>query len=264
MRRLVPSARRVPILMYHGVADDRKETSHPYFRTVTTVDVFRKQVRYLHENGYSSVKASEVPEILNGFRDVRKPVAITFDDGLRDFYSNAFPILAEYGFTATMYLPTGHIGDTAREFKGAPCMTWSEICELHRAGIEFGSHTVSHPQLADLTPERVRGEVVASRSTIEDKLGTSVESFSYPFAFPETNRAFTRELQGMLQEAGYQNGVSTMIGTAEPGGERFFMKRLPVNSCDDTRLFEAKLAGAYDWLHAFQYASKLVAHIASR
>ena len=80
----------------------------------------------------------------------RKPVAITFDDGFQDFYTEAFPVLAQYGFSATMYLPTAFVGNPRRSFKSHPCMTWSEVREAYRAGIEFGSHTVSHPKLVEL------------------------------------------------------------------------------------------------------------------
>ncbi|MDQ2844695.1 MAG: polysaccharide deacetylase family protein, partial [Acidobacteriota bacterium] len=63
-------------------------------------------------------------------------------------------------------------------------------------------------------------------------------------------------LRASLERAGYEHGVSTILGTADASGDRFFLRRLPVNSCDDTRLFRAKLEGGYDWLHGLQYAAK--------
>ncbi len=75
-------------------------------------------------------------------------MVITFDDGFADFYTNAFPLLNRYGFSATVYLPTAYIGKSAREFKGVECLTWDQVRALDRAGVEFGSHTVSHPQLS--------------------------------------------------------------------------------------------------------------------
>jgi peptidoglycan/xylan/chitin deacetylase (PgdA/CDA1 family) len=185
-------------------------------------------------------------------------MVITFDDGFQDFYASAFPILSRYGFSATMFLPTAYIGVTSRSFNGRECLTWGQVRELERAGIEFGSHTVTHPQLKTLDSAAVAYEVRTSKAMIEQELGCAVKSFAYPYAFPEADRPFTKRLRGMIDEAGYENGVSTILGTADRAGDKLFMKRLPMNSCDDARLFRAKLEGAYDWLHTIQYASKLV------
>jgi peptidoglycan/xylan/chitin deacetylase (PgdA/CDA1 family) len=155
-------------------------------------------------------------------------------------------------------LPTAYIGDTASKFKGIECLTWSQIRELHKVGVHFGSHTVTHPQLRSMKTEDVRTEVRASKATIEDKLSAPVKSFAYPFAFPETDRVFRQRLRAILVEAGYEFGVSTILGTADRTDDRFFMKRLPMNSSDDLRFFGAKLEGAYDWLHTLQYVRKLV------
>ncbi len=258
LRRLFGGGRGVPVLMYHSISDAPEHKAHPYYQTVTTPAAFARQMAWLHRNGYSTMDSSEVANAAATAGRERR-VAITFDDGFRDFYQYAYPILSEYDFKATMYLPTAYIGETAGTFKEQECLTWNEIRELHRNRIEFGSHTVTHPQLASLGPDAVRYEVDASKKMIEDRLGYPVRSFAYPYAFPEADRTFTARLRGFLQEAGYDNGVCTTIGTVQRTGDRFFMKRLPVNSCDNDSLFEAKLAGSYDWLHSVQYISKRLA-----
>jgi peptidoglycan/xylan/chitin deacetylase (PgdA/CDA1 family) len=255
LRKLFGGGRGVPVLMYHGISDAPERRAHPYYQTVTTPAAFARQMAWLHRNGFSTVDSSEIANAATTAGRERR-VAITFDDGFRDFYQHAYPVLRRYGFKATMYLPTAYIGVT---FKEQECLTWNEVRELHRGGIEFGSHTVTHPQLASLGADAVRYEVDASKKMIEDRLGCPVKSFAYPYAFPEADRAFTGRLRGFLQESGYDNGVCTTIGTVRPTSDRFFMKRLPVNSCDNDCLFEAKLAGSYDWLHSVQYVSKLLA-----
>jgi peptidoglycan/xylan/chitin deacetylase (PgdA/CDA1 family) len=258
LRRLTrSSASCVPILMYHSVSN-RQDHQHPYYQTATRPEVFARQMKFLRAEGFSALALRDVAKALEHPTPGVRPVAITFDDGYRDFYSNAFPVLQENGFTASMYLPTAYIGDSSRRFQDAACLTWSEVRELHRAGIEFGSHTVTHPQLRSEKLDSVRREVRDSKGTIEQTLGGAVTSFAYPYAFPETDTGFRKDLRDILEESGYENGVCTTIGRATASGDRYFMKRLPVNSCDDPRLFRAKLEGAYDWLHTFQYASKLL------
>jgi peptidoglycan/xylan/chitin deacetylase (PgdA/CDA1 family) len=251
-----PKGRRVPILMYHSISN-RPEQGRPYYRTVTSPEVFAQHMRHLHEHGYSVVSLSDALGYLDGSKTLpSQPVVITFDDGYADFYTEAFPVLSRYGFTATVYLPTAFIGQSPKSFKGIGCLTWSRVRELHAAGIEFGSHTVTHPQLTALPMAAVQQEIRSSKEEIESRIGTGLESFSYPYAFPEPNRNFRQRLRGLLMEAGYKNGVSTILGTADSSCDRLFLARLPVNAEDDAMLFKAKLFGAYAWLHAAQVVVK--------
>ena len=248
----------VPILMYHSVADDPQTGVHPYFRTTVSPQVFAEQMAYLRREGYVTRSPSELAEHLgNGLAwGSGKQVVITFDDGFLDFYQHAAPILTQYGFTATVYLPTSFIGEAHLRFKNQECLTWGEVQELQREGFHFGSHTVTHPQLHTLDWLAIEHEVGASKDAIEQKLGRAVKSFAYPFAFPETDAEFKRRLRQTLNQAGYSHGVCTSIGRAKKGSDVFFLKRLPVNGNDDPQLFAAKLSGAYDWLAWPQYGAK--------
>ena len=239
---------RIPILMYHSIQATDRTGSFPYYETTTSPLKFAEHMAHLGRNGYRTISLGELQERLRTAQPCEHCVAITFDDGFRDFYLHAYPILNRYGFTATVFLPTAFIGTTRQEFDGTPCMTWSEVRELNATGISFGSHTVTHPRLRDLPRVKIEDELRRSRETIEENLGTKVDSFAYPFAFPETDMEFRALLTQVLETTGYANGVCTTIGRAEALRSRLFMKRLPVNSCDDQRLFQAKLEGVYDWV----------------
>lgn len=247
----------IPILMYHSISDEAETGVHPYYRTSTSPQQFASQMKYLHESGY---RTASLPEVVSELREqgavAEKHVVITFDDGYRDFHDNAFPILDQYHFGATVFLPTAYIGTVRTQFKAKDCLTWSEIRELKKHGMSFGSHTVTHPQLSRLDAGAVINEIATSKQTIQDNLGESVDSFAYPFAFPESNKPFIQMLRTTLIEAGYRQGVSTRIGTARRQEDHYFLRRLPMNSFDDIALFRAKLQGSYDWLHKVQYASK--------
>jgi len=248
---------RVPILMYHGIGS-KTGTRHPYFETSTTPELFARHMEYLNENGYVTVELNEVVESVMMDRNGRKRIAITFDDGFRDFYTSAFPILRQYGMKATVFIVSGWTRDERVVHEGREYLNWTEVREMSASGVRIGSHTVNHPELHSLIPSAVEYELRESKEEIEDKLGQSIDSFSYPYAFPEQDAAFVARLKNFLQVHGYQNGVTTVLGTASQNHDWFFLPRLPINSYDDLRFFRAKLEGGYDWLHGPQRFVKMV------
>ena len=245
--------------MYHSISETTQD-AHPYFLTETSPVIFAEQMKYLRDNGYSAISLDEVVALLGSKSpaETKKYVVITFDDGYRDFYTEAFPILQKYELNATVFLPTEYVRERAQSFKTKDCMTWQEVRELRKAGVVFGSHTVSHPQLHSVSRAQVADELRRSKETIESELGERITGFSYPYAFPEDDREFTKRLQTQLEECGYEAGVTTVLGSVQKLEDRFTMKRLPANSCDDPALFQAKLEGDYDWLRRAQYMRKLL------
>jgi len=242
------------ILMYHSVSNDSEKNVKPYYQLATTPQRFADQMRWLSECGYRGVSLEEALCFPETERQNRPVVAITFDDGFRDFHLNAWPVLKCHQFTATMYLPTAFIAAQRVSFKNRECLTWDEVRELRGEGIRFGSHTVSHPKLHTMDWRQIEREIAVSKQQIEHQLEEAVTSFAYPYAFPQEDRIFTQRLGRLLQEHGYRSCVTTAIGRAEASTDEFFLKRLPINSCDDRALFEAKLKGCYDWLGMAQCA----------
>ena len=248
---------QVPILMYHSISDGVKNAVHQYYQTDTSPQVFAAHMKFLDENKYSVISLQDASKIFNGGNSAHiKPVIITFDDGFADFHSEALPILSQYEFCATVFLPTKFVSDNRTQFKGKYCLTWREVLECQSEGVRFGSHTVTHQQLASLTKRQVVFELKRSKEIIEDKTGETVESLSYPYAFPFGKGDFTGFLYSVVKNSGYRNGVTSIIGTTTKRDNPYFMKRLPVNSHDDLRLFRAKLERGYNWLHSIQYLKK--------
>jgi peptidoglycan/xylan/chitin deacetylase (PgdA/CDA1 family) len=255
----------VPMLMYHSISGEDESGLRAYFRTCTSPDVFAEQMACLHSRGFQTCSpAQTVSQLQSGISAMPKPVAITFDDGYADFYRHAFPVLSRYNFSATVFLPTAYIGDTALQFKNRDCLTWDEVRELSKYGVRFGSHTVTHPRLRDLSPRVINEEIVCSKQAIEQKIGCAVDSFAYPYAFPQEDTEFKMLVRELLYSAGYTTGVCTALGRASRNSDRLFLERLPVNSADDAALFEAKLLGAYDWIATPQRLVKIAKSQAAR
>lgn len=261
----VGDAAVVAVLMYHGVSRELDSHRRPYFRTVTSPETFKSHLRILQSDAFVVVTLSKALEILGDSRQVipnRIPVVITFDDGLQNFYTDAFPLLEEAGFKATVFLTSGCIDGLFPT--GEPCLTSAQIQELSRYGIEFGSHTVTHVRLVEQTAKRLERELADSRARIEAIVGQEADLFSFPFRFPAENRNFVDYLGQRLSANGYRAGVTTIVGRATTKANSMFLPRLPINDCDDDAFFRAKLLGGYDWFVSVQRAYKTCRSILAR
>jgi len=254
--------------MYHSISEKLDANLSPYFRTVTSPTVFEAQMVFLKQAGYRtlslsaavarledlSISSSSNSAVRRCGRDEARYVAITFDDGFRDFYTTAFPILRRHDFDATVFVSTAYIG---KAFKtGRQCLSPEEIEHLATLSVAFGSHTVTHPKLRSMSRAQITRELSDSKERISKITGRDVTLFSYPYAFPEHDRRFATELGSLLTQLGYRAGVTTSVGVERIFRNRLFMRRLPINDCDTSDLFAAKLAGAYDWVRLGQLAHK--------
>jgi peptidoglycan/xylan/chitin deacetylase (PgdA/CDA1 family) len=179
----------LPILTYHRVVDS-PPPDDPAGHWVTA-GTFERHLRWLAAHGYSSLPVAAVGRAFDdgaGIPD-RLPlraVVLTFDDGYRDNYDLAWPLMKRYGFTATIFLVSESIGGYNRfdaDLPGAPVpmLSWEQVREMGSAGIAFGSHTCTHPSsLIGLDDNRLRYELEGSKATLEEMLNAPVDQFSYP------------------------------------------------------------------------------------
>jgi peptidoglycan/xylan/chitin deacetylase (PgdA/CDA1 family) len=143
-------------------------------------ELFRQQMECLVERGIPVVQLSEVE---------KKPgsVALTFDDGFRNFVEHALPVLERYSLPATVFVVTGHCGgrnDWLQPYGGVPLlelMDWSELKQLVQSGVELGAHSVHHRDLSVLAEELVAQELNDCRRELEDRTGAAVTALCYPY-----------------------------------------------------------------------------------
>jgi len=165
-----PDAVSMPILMYHHVEE------HPIVSNYrVSAARFDEQLKLLHDWEYTTITTTMlVDAITQGTELPPRPIIITFDDGNLDNYTVAFPIMKKYGFTGVLYIPYNYIGVDNH-------MTVDQIKEMAAAGWEIGSHSMSHPNLIGMPGDRLRAEIVDSRTRMEELLGVPILTFAYPF-----------------------------------------------------------------------------------
>jgi len=252
----------IPILMYHSVSDDNESQRGDYYRLCTPPALFREHMAVLKAEDFSVVDISTAVAVLEGSNAGDPPpgrlVVLTFDDGFHNFLTNAWPILSDFAFASTVFLPTRFIGAQRVAFQGRDCLTWDEVRALRADGVTIGSHTVSHPKLVEMDEAGLRQELSESRRVIENELAEEVSFFSHPYAFPQADAGYISRYRRAMTQAGYRAGVTTRLGRARYGDDPLMLKRLPVNGTDQAALLRAKLLGAYDWLHGPQLAMQWI------
>jgi peptidoglycan/xylan/chitin deacetylase (PgdA/CDA1 family) len=170
----------LPVITFHAIDDSSSVIAYEP-RT------FRATMASLHDTGHRALPLLQALDCLNrGMPFPDRSFVITFDDGFESVYSEAFPLLQQYGWPATVFLTVGAHGTRSRterlpSLDGRQMLSWVEAAEMLRGGVTFGAHTLTHPDLTRLPASRVEVEVRESKSIIEDALATRVAAFAYPF-----------------------------------------------------------------------------------
>jgi len=175
---------RLPVLMYHHVGPPKP---HTYRELTVSPKQFERQIRWLARRGYHGIRPAEWVEWLRsgtGLPD--KPVLVTFDDGYADLAEYALPVLRRHGFGAVVFIVTGLLGgtnawDEARGSATHRLLTSEQIRYWATQGIEFGSHSRTHCDLAALSAGGLVKEITGSRDELAKLLGSPVTSFAYPY-----------------------------------------------------------------------------------
>ncbi|MBI4707533.1 MAG: polysaccharide deacetylase family protein [Candidatus Omnitrophica bacterium] len=235
---------KLVIIRYHSVGDFRKHEVN------VKINKFRKQMQFLAKN-YSLLSLKDACGLLKQKRCLpKKAVAVTFDDGYSDNYTNAYPILRNLGVPATIFLTAGYIGTEKilpHDINDNPIynhfLAWDQVREMSRYGIDFGSHTINHANLGKVTD--FKKEITDSKEIIEKELGSKIDMISYPFGLVID---FNQDVKKVAEEAGYIFGFTAMNGVNDVSTDLFELRRIGIESSDNMFTFLAKLNGELDLL----------------
>lgn len=185
---------KIPVLMFHSIKSNGKNDL-----IISPVE-FQRKMKWLKDNNYSTLSMDELYSMLKTGKNVpERPIVLTFDDGYDDNYTNAYPILKNYNFKATVFLVTNNIG--ARGY-----LKSEQIKEMSSNKIDFQSHTARHQELNTLSYKEQLNELKKSKAAIEDLINKNADALCYPVG------KYNAATINAAKEAGYK-----MCFTTKPG-----------------------------------------------
>jgi peptidoglycan/xylan/chitin deacetylase (PgdA/CDA1 family) len=232
------STARLPILKYQRVAPCGLPALSRYR---VTPEAFEQQLCHLRDTGYYSVSLDD----WRVARELRQPlpgraIHITFDDGYCDFMTYAWPLLRQYGFSASIFVATDTIGGAStwnqRYGEVLPLLGWDDLRWLHAEGVTIGAHSASHAPLTALSIADIVCEVSRARATLERGLGIPVTSFAYPYGDQDE---IVRHLVGAC---GYIFGLSCLSGMGQFDDQLLALPRIEITGSDTLEQFVTKLS----------------------
>ena len=193
------------VLVYHGVGPDADDPA----RLLVAPDRLESHVRYLQRRGYRFLTAEELLEL---GRPSARTAVLTFDDGFRNWLSEAVPLLNRLGVRATFYICPGMFGGQHWQVPGEAGRLLEEagVRALADAGMELGSHSLSHPDLRKLDDGELAAELRESKEAVERITGSPCRTFAYPFGL------YDETVTQAVAEAGYELAFAWLPGPWQP------------------------------------------------
>jgi len=221
------------MLMYHAVTPGKIRPGWPW---AVSMQQFRDQLDFLAAEGYATPTMGEL--VAEPKKWTGRTAVITFDDGYADNLA-ACDELKKRGMRASWFIVTSSIGQPPKwPADGRPAgrlLNAAELREMQENGMEIGSHTVNHVRLTEADDVRLMRELTDSKATLEDLLGSAVNSFAYPYG------AWNAHCAEAVKLAGYSAACTTRTGWAVRDNNPFLLRRLTVFNSDTVNTLARKL-----------------------
>lgn len=209
----------VPILMYHYISEPPPDADEIRKGLSIPPATFEAHLQYLKNNGYRTISLHQLLlHLTRGEPLPEKPIILTFDDGYRDSFENAFPLLQKYGFTGTFFLITNFIDE------GRPAyLTWDQVKQMAAAGNEIGAHSRDHPDLRGKDTDFLVWQILGSKEAIQNGAGLTPRFFSYP------SGKYDENVIAILASAHYWGAVTVKQGVHQSSDTPFELQRIRVH-----------------------------------
>ncbi len=216
--QLAPNELYVPVLMYHHIRVNPMPRNPVWAALNVSAEQLDQQFAYLSSHNYHTITLDELRDALDGKISLpENPIVLTFDDGYRNFYDSAFPLLKKYNFKATQFVITAVAGTSAY-------LTWEQISIMDKSGlVTFGAHTRNHPNLPDISQARIVDEIRGSKADLEQHLGKTTYWFAYPYG------SYSASIMQTVQDAGFRGAASTVYGAVQRRNNMFLFPRIMVD-----------------------------------
>lgn len=230
----------IPVLLFHGVDEVAPVRLRPW---IMPPERFTEHLDSVLASGRNAITMSHLVDGLEGRVDLpERPVVLTFDDGLANFATQAWPALLERRLPATLYVVTGSVGQRAEWLApfGGPVpemLSWDALRTLDREGCEIGAHTHTHPELDTLPRGKVEDEITRSRRLLAEALGHPVRSFAYPHGY------HARSVRAEVVSAGFDSAAAVGDGLSSDADDPFAITRLTVTTGMGTDAVQRALDG---------------------
>ncbi len=227
--------------MYHYISTP-PAGAHPYrVGNSLAPDVFNAHLDYLQQEGYTTIQLKDLISYLaTGAPQLPpKPIVLTFDDGYADSYFNAFPALQAHNMIGTFFIITDFATQAADDPTYADYATWDQLREMAAAGMEIGSHSRNHPDLAGKDLDYLVWQALGSKETIEAEIGAHPHILAYP------SGSYDQLVIDVFRSAHFWGAVTTQQGTLQDSDHLFEIKRLRISH--DTAVPQLAALLAYDW-----------------
>ena len=237
-------SRGIPVLNYHAI-DDKMADSPDSGNVSVSLKSFKAQMEWLYTEGYKSISETDLRALVLDRKPIQgKFVLVTFDDGYYSLYKYAQPVMAQYGFVATLFLSTAYIGKQYGlndfYFVGDDRqLTWDEIRSLSENGWSIQSHGNNHFKMNGLDKPSLIQEITSSKAAIESHLGKLVDSFAFPYGL------YNKMVLDQLAAAGYKMAYSVHSGLLRPGSNKMRVPRIEINNMDTMDTFKTKVSTGY-------------------
>ena len=211
---------RVPILMYHYLSTP-PENADIYRRDLSVPpDLFIAHLDRMKAEGYTTISLYDlVAHLQQGTPLPAKPVILTFDDGYRDNYENAYPLLRERQMTATFFVVMEFINQERPGY-----LTWDMVRAMDAGGMSIEAHGVDHTTLRKRSRVGLEFQALRSYETLQDRLGVRPRFLSYPAG------EYDADTIAVLEAAGYWAAVTTVQGATHSSDHRFELHRVRIRN----------------------------------